>query len=65
MFAGDLAGLVLVEVEFDSDEAMAAFVPPTWFGAEVSGDDRYSNASLATQGTLVGMDAAPGVESTR
>lgn len=50
VFAGDLTGLVLVEVEFDTDEAMAAFEPPPWFGPEVTDDDRYSNASLAVHG---------------
>ena len=49
VFAGDLTGLVLVEVELDSDEAMAAFEPPDWFGREVTDDDRYSNASLAVR----------------
>ncbi|HSP04447.1 MAG TPA: CHAD domain-containing protein [Acidimicrobiales bacterium] len=52
VFAGDLAGLVLVEVELDSDEAMAAFEPPAWFGPEVTDDDRYSNATLAVDGLL-------------
>lgn len=50
VFAGDLTGLVLVEVELDSDESMATFEPPGWFGVEVTDDDRYSNASLAAQG---------------
>ncbi len=50
VFAGTLTGLVLVEVEFDADDAMAAFEPPAWFGAEVTDDDRYSNASLAVDG---------------
>jgi CYTH domain-containing protein/CHAD domain-containing protein len=50
VFAGDLTGLVLVEVELDSDEAMAAFEPPAWFGREVTDDDAYSNASLAVGG---------------
>jgi len=57
VFAGDLTGLVLVEVELDSEDAMAAFEPPAWFGAEVTDDDRYSNASLATHG--VDADMAP------
>jgi CYTH domain-containing protein/CHAD domain-containing protein len=52
VFAGDLTGLVLVEVELDSDEAMAAFEPPAWFGTEVTDDDRYSNASLAVRGMV-------------
>ena len=50
VFAGELTGLVLVEVELDSDDAMAGFEPPAWFGAEVTDDDRYSNASLANDG---------------
>lgn len=50
VFTGDLTGLVLVEVELDSDEAMATFEPPAWFGPEVTDDDRYSNASLAVDG---------------
>ncbi|QGG94431.1 CHAD domain-containing protein [Actinomarinicola tropica] len=50
VFAGDLQGLVLVEVEADSDEALAALEPPAWFGDEVTDDERYANASLAVHG---------------
>jgi CYTH domain-containing protein len=50
VFGGTLGGLCLVEVEFDSDAAMAAFIPPDWFGAEVTDDGRYANAHLATHG---------------
>jgi CYTH domain-containing protein len=50
VFTGDLTGLVLVEVELGSDQAMASFEPPSWFGAEVTDDDRYSNARLAVEG---------------
>jgi len=50
LFDGDLAGRRIVEVEFDDDEAAAAFEPPTWFGREVTGDTRYSNAALARHG---------------
>lgn len=49
-FSGALAGLFLCEVEF-SDEAQAgAFVPPQWFGADVTEDGRYKNKSLAENG---------------
>jgi CYTH domain-containing protein/CHAD domain-containing protein len=51
VFGGSLDGLVLVEVEFDSEEALRAFTPPAWFGQEVTDDDRYSNAALALAGT--------------
>jgi CYTH domain-containing protein/CHAD domain-containing protein len=47
VFHDNLHGLVLVEVEFDSEEAMVAFEPPEWFGSEVTDDVSYSNASLA------------------
>ena len=46
-FHDALEGLVLAEVEFDSEEEMAAFEPPDWFGRDVTGDPAYSNASLA------------------
>ena len=49
-FEGDLAGLTLVEVEFDSAAAGAAFVPPDWFGREVTEDERYQNKHLAAHG---------------
>jgi len=50
VFGGALDGLCLVEVEFDSEEEMAAFVPPAWFGDEVTDDDRFTNAHLAVHG---------------
>ena len=50
VYGGDLAGLVVAEVEFDSVEASEAFVPPPWLGDEVTGDDRYANQTLAVEG---------------
>ena len=50
LFTGPLAGRRLVEVEFDTDEAAAAFEPPAWFGREVTDDGRYTNAALARSG---------------
>ncbi|MDR0928472.1 MAG: CYTH domain-containing protein [Oscillospiraceae bacterium] len=46
VFSGALAGLALVEVEFPSVEAANAFIPPDWFGQEVTGDKRYTNQNL-------------------
>jgi CYTH domain-containing protein len=57
VFGGSLAGLVLAEVEFASVEAASAFQPPAWFGAEVTTDGRYTNASLALHGP---PDCPPG-----
>lgn len=44
-FFGDNAGLVLAEVELESEDQ--AFERPGWLGAEVTQDARYFNANLA------------------
>jgi adenylate cyclase len=54
VFSDGLAGLVLVEVEFDSVEAADAFEPPEWFGQEVTDADGWNNASLAVGGVPAG-----------
>ena len=50
IFGGRLSGLQLVEVEFDSVAQSSAFMPPTWFGDEVTEDSRYKNQQLALCG---------------
>ena len=50
VFEGALAGLVLVEVEFDTLAAAEAFQPPHWFGADVTDDKRYKNKNMAVNG---------------
>lgn len=50
VFAGVLAPLVLVEVEFETVEAARAFTPPDWFGEDVTEDRRYRNRALADDG---------------
>lgn len=47
IFHGEHEGLKMVEVEFPTLEEAAVFVPPAWFGREVSEDKRYRNAALA------------------
>lgn len=49
-FHDDLAGLMLVEVEFDSNDQMQAFNPPDWFGPEVTDDPSYTNSMLSVRG---------------
>ena len=44
VFRGDNAGLVVAEVELQSEDE--PFEMPEWAGNEVSGDTRYYNASL-------------------
>lgn len=51
VYEGNLAGLVVAEVEFPDGEAAArAFRPPGWFGREVTDDPAYRNAALACHG---------------
>lgn len=50
LYAGDLAGLCTAEVEFADEQSAAIFVPPDWFGTELTGQSAWSNASLARYG---------------
>jgi len=56
VFHGALDGLVVAEVEFHDEAAMAAYRPPSWFGLEVTDDPAYSNAALSLHGA---PDQAP------
>ena len=47
IFCGTLAPLMLVEVEFATLDAADAFIPPDWFGADVTAEKRFKNKSLA------------------
>ncbi|MGW0615393.1 CYTH domain-containing protein [Streptomyces sp. NPDC002788] len=50
VFEEHLEGLTTVEVEFDETSTALAFVPPNWFGHEVTEDKRYSNKVLSSEG---------------
>lgn len=50
VYEGALAGLLTTEVEFPSVEAAEAFVPPAWFGRDVSAEKAYKNTSLSRYG---------------
>jgi CYTH domain-containing protein len=50
VYTGALEGLVVAEVEFDSEEAAEAFAPPGWMGDDVTEDVRYKNQLLARDG---------------
>ncbi len=43
-------GLKTVEVEFESVEESETFVPPAWFGEDVTEKDEYKNRNLAVLG---------------
>ena len=44
---GHLAGFSYVEVEFPTEQEAKSFVPPSWFGHEVTEDVRFSYGTLA------------------
>ena len=48
VFSGAHEGLSLAEVEFSSEAEAHAFVPPQWFGEEVTFDGRFHNSYLST-----------------
>ena len=47
MFLGDLFGLILAEISFDSDEEMNSFAPPPFAIAEVTNNDLFSGGRLS------------------
>lgn len=47
VFHGKYEGLLLAEVEFSSEEEANAFVPPAWFGSDVTFDSRYHNSNMS------------------
>ena len=47
VFSSPQVGLHLAEVEFESIEAANGFVPPEWFGEDVTEDGRYHNSFMS------------------
>lgn len=47
IFQGELAPLMLAEVEFSSKEEADAFQPPKWFGEDVTFTGAYHNSVLS------------------
>lgn len=47
IFHGDLAPLILAEVEFPTREAAESFTPPAWFGEDVTFSNVYHNSVLS------------------
>ncbi len=47
VFEGELAPLLLAEVEFETEDAANAFVPPSWFGEDVTFSSAYHNSTLS------------------
>lgn len=47
IFDDENQGVIFAEVEFSSVIQAESFMPPTWFGLEITGDGEYSNFKLA------------------
>lgn len=47
IFGGDLKPLVLAEVEFRNEPSAEKFIPPAWFGKDVTFSEKYHNSSLS------------------
>ena len=50
VFHGEMAPLVMAEVEFETEVEIAGFIPPDWFGKEVTFDPGYHNVNMALGG---------------
>lgn len=55
LYEGELEGLMTTEVEFPSLAEAEAFLPPAWFGKDVSAEKAYKNTALS----LYGMPKEP------
>lgn len=49
VFEGKFKGLMLAEVEFPSKEEAESFIPPVWFGKDVTFSGEYQNSKLSRQ----------------
>lgn len=47
IFLAPFEGLRIVEVEFTTEAEALSFVPPAWFGAEVTFSEKYHNSFLS------------------
>ena len=47
LFDAPFEGLFLAEVEFATQEQALAFLPPDWFGEEVTWSTEYHNSALS------------------
>ncbi|MDD3172946.1 MAG: CYTH domain-containing protein [Herbinix sp.] len=55
VFEGFLNGLVFTEVEFPDEKTANEFVPPAWFGKELSSNKQFSNYNLSKLSSIDGL----------
>ena len=58
IFHGHFEGVLLAEVEFSSTEDAERFVPPEWFGKDVTYDVRFHN-SIMSSGNISPQELFP------
>ena len=49
IFQGKFSGLTLAEVEFPDEKTAESFLPPAWFGEDVTFSEKYHNSWLSRQ----------------
>lgn len=47
VFEGKFTGLILAEVEFESEADANSYIPPEWFTKDVSNESAYHNSTLS------------------
>lgn len=52
-FLGEFSPLILAEVEFPDEMSANRFLPPDWFGEDVTFSSDYQNSSLSQKGPLL------------
>ena len=56
VYKGSLEGLIVCEVEFPTEEEALSFIPPEFFGTDVTCDKRYKNKNLASTGKIPDLE---------
>lgn len=46
IFKGNLSGLIIAEVEFENIAEAENFIPPKWFGEDITNNPKYQNVNL-------------------
>ena len=47
--------LIMAEVEFETEEQALSFVPPAWFGEDVTMDKRFHNSYMSKHGIVADL----------
>ena len=53
IFSGKFEGLILAEVEFETIESANAYIPPEWFGRDVSITGEFQNSKLSKMDKVI------------